>query len=73
MEVKRRVLELIGSGAAGAGAGAGAGYQEVGDTLLSLKIEFCEQHLALAQVSSRVPQFGHRNYTSIYKVSRLFY
>ena len=69
MEVKRRVLELIGSGA----AGAGAGYQEVGDTLLSLKIEFCEQHLALAQVSSRVPKFGHRNYTSIYKVSRLFY
>ena len=67
MEVKRRVLELIGSGA------AGAGYQEVGDTLLSLKIEFCEQHLALAQVSSRDPQFGHRNYTSIYKVSRLFY
>ena len=70
MEVKRRVLELIGSGAAG--AGAGAGYQEVGDTLLSLKIEFCEQHLALAQVSSRDPQFGHRNYT-LNKVSRLFY
>ena len=63
MEVKRRVLELIGGGA------AGAGYQEVGDTLLSLKIEFCEQHLALAQVSSRDPQFGHRNYTSIFNSS----
>ena len=51
MEVKRRVLERIGGG------GAGAGYTEVADTLLSLKIEFCEQHLALAQVSSRGPQF----------------
>ena len=48
MEVKRRVLEQIG----GKGVGAGAGYTEVADTLLSLKIEFCEQHLALAQVSS---------------------
>ena len=46
MEVKRRVLEQIG------GKGVGAGYTEVADTLLSLKIEFCEQHLALAQVSS---------------------